>query len=100
MTFGVARGEFQRLWSIAARMRSILETRPEGAPGRDKPAPYESMSLVPGAGRDKPVPGGATSLAPGAGRDKPVPYESTSFVPGAGRDKREAMLLARSGIGP
>ena len=83
MTFGVARGEFQRLWSIAARMRSILETRPEGAPGRGKPVPYESTSLV-----------------PGAGRGKPVPYESTSLAPGAGRDKREAMLLARSGIGP
>ena len=36
----------------------------------------------------------------GAGRDKPVPYGSTSFVPGVGPDKREAMLLARSGIGP
>ena len=26
-------------------MRSILETRPEGAPGRDKPVPYESKPV-------------------------------------------------------
>ena len=25
------------------RMRSILDTRPKGAPGRDKPVPYDGI---------------------------------------------------------
>ena len=32
-----------RLRSIATRMRSILDTRPKGAPGRDKPVPYDGV---------------------------------------------------------
>ena len=32
-----------RLRSIATRMRSILDTRPKGAPGRDRPVPYGAL---------------------------------------------------------
>ena len=45
---GVARG-FGRLPRECA---SVLETRPKGAPGRDKPVPYD---LVPGIGTGKGV---------------------------------------------
>ena len=49
-TLVVARAGVPAALVIATRMRIILDTRPKGAPGRDKPVPYERFYPRPGKG--------------------------------------------------
>ena len=53
----VARAGSSSASVVDTRMRSILDTRPKGAPGRDKPVPYDPLFPArqrPGLGRELP----------------------------------------------
>ena len=54
-------------------MRSILDTRPKGAPGRDKPVPYGSLRHA-AVGATLVVARRAARGFAATARDKPFPY--------------------------